>query len=104
AIRYLSAHLNEQVTIEDMASQAGMSRAVFHRRFKQATTMSPVQFMKSVRLNNAAMKIASGVPVSQAAWDVGYMSTSQFSREFKRMFGQSPKQWSQNVQIPALVA
>ena len=44
-------------------------------------------------LNNAAMKIAEGKTVSEAAGDVGYQSSSQFSREFKRMYGQSPRQW-----------
>ena len=98
-IDYLSNHLSEPVTIDDMASQVGMSRAVFHRRFKQATTMSPIQFMKSMRLNNAAMKIAGGKTVSEAAMDVGYVSSSQFSREFKRMFGQSPKKWGHSEQL-----
>ncbi len=99
-IDYLSTHLNEQVTIDDMADHVGMSRAVFHRRFKEATTMSPIQFVKSMRLNNAAMKIVEGKTVSEAAWDVGYQSSSQFSREFKRMYGQSPRQWSHAAQVP----
>lgn len=99
-IDYLSTHLQDQVTIDDLAEQVGMSRAVFHRRFKEATTMSPIQFVKSMRLNNAAMKIADGKTVSEAAWDVGYQSSSQFSREFKRMYGQSPRQWSHAVQVP----
>lgn len=94
AIEYLSSNLGESVTIDEMASQVGMSRAVFHRKFKQATTMSPIQFVKSMRLNNAAMRIAGGMNVSEAAMEVGYVSSSQFSREFKRMYGQSPKQWS----------
>ena len=98
-IDYLSTQLNEQVTIDDMADHVGMSRAVFHRRFKEATTMSPIQFLKSLRLNNAAMKIAEGKTVSEAAWDVGYQSSSQFSREFKRMYGQSPRQWSLTAQV-----
>ena len=63
--------------------------------------MSPIQFVKSMRLNNAAMKIAGGSTVNQAAWDVGYTSASQFSREFKRLYGQSPRQWSQAQQVPA---
>ncbi|SIO00215.1 AraC family transcriptional regulator [Vannielia litorea] len=100
-IDYLSTHLNQPVTIDDMANHVGMSRAVFHRRFKEATTMSPIQFVKSMRLNNAAMKIAEGKTVSEAAWDVGYASPSQFSREFKRMYGQSPRDWSHSVQTPA---
>lgn len=103
SIEYLSSRLDEPVTIEDMAAQVGMSRAVFHRKFKQATTMSPIQFVKSMRLNNAAMSIAGGKSVNEAARDVGYMSSSQFSREFKRMYGKSPRQW--NVQrAPVVVA
>lgn len=98
-VDYLSTHMNEQVTIDDMADHVGMSRAVFHRRFKAATTMSPIQFVKSIRLNNAAMRIAEGKTVSEAAWDVGYQSSSQFSREFKRMYGQSPRQWSKAAQL-----
>ncbi|MEO1389914.1 MAG: AraC family transcriptional regulator [Cyanobacteria bacterium J06634_6] len=94
AIAYVSSHLNEPITIDEMATRAGMSRAVFHRKFKQATTMSPIQFVKSMRLNNAAMKIAGGMTVNEAAMDVGYLSASQFSREFKRLYGQSPRQWS----------
>ena len=100
SIEYLSSRLNDTFTIEDMAAQVGMSRAVFHRKFKQATTMSPLQFVKSMRLNTAAMKIAGGMNVNNAAMDVGYVSSSQFSREFKRMYGQSPKHWTQSQQIP----
>lgn len=101
AIEFLSSRLDEAVTIKDMAAQVGMSRAVFHRKFKQATTMSPIQFVKSMRLNSAAMKIAGGMNVNEAAMEVGYVSSSQFSREFKRMYGQSPRQWSHSKQLPA---
>ena len=104
SIAYLSAHLNEPITIEEMAQRAGMSRAVFHRKFKQATTMSPIQFVKSMRLNNAAMKIAGGMTVNEAAMEVGYLSASQFSREFKRMYGQSPRQWSDAQNLPSGMA
>ena len=101
-IEHVSSHLNEAISIEDMAEQVGMSRAVFHRKFKQATTMSPIQFVKGIRLNNAAMRIAGGMTVNEAATEVGYASPSQFSREFKRMYGQSPKQWSRSKQpLPA---
>ncbi|WP_448552300.1 AraC family transcriptional regulator [Thalassotalea montiporae] len=98
SIEYLSAHLGKSVTIDELASQVGMSRAVFHRKFKQATTMSPIQFVKSMRLNNAAMRIANGENVSTAALAMGYESSSQFSRDFKRLYGQSPKQWAQTQQ------
>jgi AraC-like DNA-binding protein len=101
AIDYVTDRLDATVTIEELAVRAGMSRAVFHRKFKQATTMSPIQFVKSMRLNSAAMKIVGGMTVNEAAVDVGYVSSSQFSREFKRMYGQSPRQWSHSRQIPA---
>ncbi|WP_353827208.1 AraC family transcriptional regulator [Agromyces sp. SYSU T0242] len=101
-IERVSAHLDEPVTIDDMAAQVGMSRAVFHRRFKEATAMSPLQFVKAIRLNTAAMRMAGGMTVNEAAMEVGYASASQFSREFKRTYGQSPKQWSRTMQpLPA---
>ena len=100
SIAHVSSNLDAPISIDDMASRAGMSRTVFHRKFKQATTMSPIQFVKSMRLNRAAMEIAGGMTVNEAAMDVGYVSSSQFSREFKRMYGQSPRQWrdAQNAQ------
>ena len=101
SIAYVSSNLSDPITIDDMADRAGMSRAVFHRKFKQTTTMSPIQFVKSMRLNNAAMKIAGGMSVNEAAMGVGYISASQFSREFKRLYGQSPKQWSHSNPVPA---
>ncbi|CAA0083096.1 HTH-type transcriptional activator RhaS [Zhongshania aliphaticivorans] len=98
AIEYVSSRLDESVTIDALAAQVGMSRAVFHRKFKQATTLSPIQFVKAMRLNTAAMKIAQGMNVNEAAMRVGYVSSSQFSREFKRTYGQSPRQWSYSKQ------
>lgn len=94
-VEILSSRLDKPVSIEEMAAEVGMSRAVFHRRFKQATTLSPIQFVKSMRLNSAAMNIAGGMTVGEAAMRVGYTSSSQFSREFKRLYGQSPKHWGQ---------
>ncbi len=94
----------EQALQQEMAAQVGMSRAVLHRKFKQATTMSPIQFVKSMRLNSAAMKIAGGMTVNEAALEVGYASCSQFSREFKRLYGQSPRQWSHSRQPVATPA
>lgn len=101
AIEYMSSNMTKMVTIDDMAAKVGMSRAVFHRKFKQATRMSPIQFIKSMRLNSAAMMIAEGKNVNEAAFDVGYVSSSQFSREFKRMFGQPPRKWSNCNELPA---
>lgn len=98
AIEFLSSNLQAPVSIEDLSDHMGMSRAVVHRKFKQATAMSPIQYMKSLRLAKAAKEIGAGMTVSQAADLVGYSSPSQFSREFKRAFGKSPKDWSRSNQ------
>lgn len=97
AIAHVSDNLGDSLVIDDLADRAGMSRAVFHRKFKSATTMSPIQFVKAMRLNNAAMMISEGATISRAAMEVGYLSPSQFSREFKRLYGNSPRQWSETL-------
>lgn len=98
-ICFLKENLQETYSIDYLARQAGMSRAVFHRRFKEITTLSPVQFVKSLRLNTAAMHLATGLGVNEAALQVGYASPSQFSREFKRQFGKTPREWEQDVNL-----
>lgn len=94
AIAYIREHLAETLTVEDLAKRAAMSRASFHRSFKRTISLSPMQFIKALRLNTAAMLIATGKRASEAAFEVGYSSTSQFSREFKRQFGKTPRDWS----------
>ncbi|MEL7209731.1 MAG: AraC family transcriptional regulator, partial [Actinomycetota bacterium] len=61
---------------------------------KATTTLSPLQYVKTLRLNDAAMRIANGADITSAATDVGYASPSQFSREFKRHFGSTPRSWA----------
>ncbi len=100
SIAHVATHLKDPMTIEDLAHRAGMSRAAFHRKFKQATTLSPIQYIKTMRLNSAAMKIAEGESIAKVAQDVGYLSASQFSREFKRLYGQAPKHWQDMRQAP----
>ncbi|MCB9741634.1 MAG: AraC family transcriptional regulator [Alphaproteobacteria bacterium] len=94
ALAYLNAHIAEPLSVEALARVAGMSRAVFHRRFKAMTSLSPLQFIKAVRLNNAAALLAGGLNVAEAAEQVGYRSPSQFSREFSRLYGMPPRQWA----------
>ncbi len=100
-IDHLSRNPSAPVSIEELAALAGMSRPVFHRRFKEATRHSPIQFVKAMRLNRAAMKIAQGTSVSEAAWAAGYASASQFSREFKRSYGRTPRRWRETAQALA---
>lgn len=99
ALTYVREHLGEPISIDELARRAGMSRAVFYRRFKAATCMSPLQFIKAMRLSHAAMQIVAGRTVSEAARCVGYRSASQFSREFRRHFGASPKQWARRAAV-----
>jgi AraC-like DNA-binding protein len=68
-----------------------MSVSSFHSNFKAVTGASPLQYLKSIRLHKARTLMAQdGLGVSTAAWNVGYESVSQFSREFKRYFGHTP--------------
>jgi len=103
-VSYLRQNLSAPLSVDDLAQRAGMSRAVFHRRFKAATSFSPLQFIKTLRLSHAAMQLVGGKTVGQAADDVGYTSASQFSREFRRQFGQSPRQWARTAASTAPAA
>ena len=94
ALNYLHENLAKPITVTELARIAGMSKAVFHRKFKAVTTLSPLQFLKAVRLNQAAALIAGGTNVGAAAERVGYGSASQFSREFNRQYGLPPRQWA----------
>lgn len=94
AIAFLNTHFQETFSIDDLAREAGMSRASFHRKFKEATALSPIQFVKSLRLNRAAMLLPRGGDVGEIAHEVGYSSVSQFTREFSRLYGSSPKRWA----------
>lgn len=92
-LNYIQDNFNTSIAIDDLVKRVGMSKPVFHRKFKAATTLSPLQFIKALRLNEAAMMISRGIKVEQAAYQVGYESSSQFSREFRRYFGDSPSGW-----------
>jgi AraC-like DNA-binding protein len=84
--------------VEDLAREAGMSVSTFHAHFKAVTSSSPLQYVKNVKLHKARMlMVHEGASAGAAAAEVGYESVSQFSREFKRLFGAGPaaeaKQW-----------
>ncbi|MEM9292383.1 MAG: AraC family transcriptional regulator [Acidobacteriota bacterium] len=94
ALAFLHENIREPINIDALAKEAGMSRAVFHRKFKAATTLSPMQFVKAIRLNSAATLLASGMNAADASYEVGYASPSQFSREFSRHYGMPPRRWA----------
>ena len=85
------AEFAKPLTAEDMARRAGMSNSVFHHHFKLMTACSPLQYLKRIRLDHAKRLMAhDGFNANTAARAVGYESPSQFSREFKRLFGLTP--------------
>ena len=102
ALNWIRTHLDESVPVGDMANCAGMSDASFHRHFRAATGMSPLQYQKTLRLQAARRAILAGTEVARAAFDVGYESPSQFSREYARMFGLAPtKDMKRLMQVEA---
>ena len=91
ATDWIKMHLNEVIVIEEFASRCGMSVSGFHHHFKEITQLSPLQYQKSLRLMEARRLIqANDAQIAQIAMQVGYESPSQFSREYKRLFGISP--------------
>ena len=79
--------------METLANLSGMSLSGFHSYFKKITSLSPLQYQKSLRLMEARRLIAEeGRAIIEAAYQVGYESPSQFSREYKRYFGHAPKE------------
>lgn len=92
ALDYLHKNYKQSVTVQDLADEANMSISAFHQAFRGVTLESPIQYIKKVRLNKAKELIQlEGVKVGDAARLVGYNSTSQFSREYKRHFNETPK-------------
>jgi AraC-like DNA-binding protein len=91
AVAILRADYANPVPIERLAAAAGMSRSGFHHHFRAITSLTPLQFQKQLRLIEARRLIEScGKVLSQIAFEVGYESTSQFSREYARMYGHPP--------------
>ena len=92
AIHTLRSRFAEPVRIEELALMAQMSASAFHRQFKAVTSMTPLQYQKQLRLLEARRLMLSGAAnVETAAFQVGYESPSQFSREYSRMFAISPR-------------
>lgn len=91
AIQKLKRDFHLPVTVEHLAELAGMSVSSFHAHFKSVTTMSPLQFQKSIRLMEArSLMITNDMNAASTAYRVGYESVSHFNREYARMFGNPP--------------
>lgn len=92
AIEWLKANYASPLRIEDLAERVHMSASNLHHHFRQLTAMSPLQYQKWLRLNEARrLMMNNGHDAANAAFEVGYESPSQFSREYARLFGAPPK-------------
>lgn len=102
AIKWIRSHYAEKIRIETLADVAGMSITSFHRHFLAVTSLSPIQFQKQVRLQMArSILISSPRGVADVGLAVGYDSPSQFSREYRRLFGRPPRDDGQIVRARA---
>jgi AraC-like DNA-binding protein len=92
AIRWLKDHFADPLRIESLARRVGMSPSAFHLHFKGLTALSPLQYQKRLRLQEARrLMLGEGLDAAEAAFRVGYESPSQFSREYRRTFGAPPR-------------
>jgi AraC-like DNA-binding protein len=98
AITWIKDHFTEPLQIEALAQRVHMSPSALHQHFKAATAMSPIQYQKQLRLQEARRLLLSGASSAEAiAYEVGYASASQFSREYARVFGQPPRRDAERV-------
>jgi AraC-like DNA-binding protein len=91
AVSWIRTHFAQPVTVDEMAASARMSASSFHQRFKAVTAMSPLQYQKVLRLHEARrLMLFQRTDANDACRRVGYLSPSQFSREYSRFFGSAP--------------
>ncbi len=99
AIALIRDKFDRPLRVEALADVAGMSPASLHRHFRTATAMSPLQYQKSLRLQEARRLILAGRDVAAAGFAVGYESASQFSREYARLFGSPPSRDAKSTKL-----
>lgn len=93
AMRRIHADYAEPLNVSQLADEVNLSVPAFHAHFKAITQTSPIQYVKTIRLHQARLlMIRDDLTAAAAAFRVGYESTSQFGREFKRFFGRSPRE------------
>ena len=93
AIQWIRSNFAKPLSVESLAKQVGLSPSSLHQHFKNVTAMSPLQFQKRLRLQEAKrLLLAESIDAADAAYRVGYGSPSQFSREYRRMYGAPPRE------------
>lgn len=102
AVAMLRLSYRQKLRVEELAGAASMSLSAFHKHFKDYTSLTPVQYQKRLRLIEARrLMLYEGVTANKAAFEVGYESTSQFTREYARLFGAPPRR---DARRPAMAA
>jgi len=98
-ISKIKRNFSENINMKELAKSFGMSESSLYHNFKKVTLLSPLQFQKTLRLQEARhIILTQDIDVGEVAFSVGYESPSQFSREYSRMFGLSPKAHMKLVQ------
>lgn len=100
AIDWLKSNFTEPLKVSELAAEVNMSTSTFHHHFRSMTAMSPLQFQKSLRLHEARqLMFTAHMDAATAAFQVGYESPSQFSREYSRQFGAPPLKDIKNLHL-----
>ena len=101
AVAWLREHFHKTLRIEVLAEHVGMSESSLHHHFKAVTGMTPMQYQKQLRLYEARrLMLSEGLDVGAAGYAVGYQSPSQFSREYRRLYGLSPARDLEALRTP----
>ena len=102
AIAWIRTHYAEPLQVEELARLANMSPSALHAHFSAVTGVSPIQYQKQLRLQVARTRLlSSGASAEAVAYEVGYASPSQFSREYARLFGQPPRRDAESMRAEA---
>ncbi|MDB5652543.1 MAG: AraC family transcriptional regulator [Tardiphaga sp.] len=102
ATDWLRDNFSRPLRIDELAERVGMSASSLHHHFKAVTAMTPMQFQKQLRLHEARrLMFVERMDVGAAGYSVGYQSPSQFSREYSRLYGQSPLRDAGAARVPA---
>jgi AraC-like DNA-binding protein len=105
AIAWIKEHFAEPLQVEALAKRVNMSPSALHTHFKAVAAVSPIQYQKRLRLEEARRLLLSGAASAEAvAYQVGYASPSQFSREYVRLFGQPPRRDAERLRLAVSAA